>query len=711
MDFVLWASPDFVFELNLDYIPDDTLFGDQWHLRNTGQTGATVDADVDADTAWDDADISPGGSSDIVVAIVDTGVETTHPDLSIFVNEAENTGTPGVDDDLNGYIDDVNGWDFYSGDNNPNPGSTQGHGTSCAGVAAAAGDNSLGVAGAAYNCKILPVKISSDSGTFASSTNIGNAIRYAADMANVQSNSWGGGGDDSTIHSAIQYAVNTAGKPVFFASGNDADGTNYSPAWIFYTLSGFPTGTFTFTWEYTKNPAITSGDDTVWLDDITFPGGATEGFEGGTFPPTGWTTGGSASWTQYTESKHVRGTGAKSAQAGAITHNQTTYLQVVKSVTAGDLTYYGWVSSENNDEFNVDINGTDYLAYSGVPIVDYDVLYPARYDECIAVGASTDFDYRSQYSQYDETLDHVLDIVAPSNGGNAGISTTDITGSGGYDSGDYTSSFGGTSSATPLAAGCAALILSKNAGLTPSEVKDILTSTADKIGGVVYTDGYNKYYGYGRVNVDAALEAAPTPLPDRDNDTIPDINEGFPPDTGESNMYLFDSDGDGLSDGVEDADQSGAQDIGETSTRDYDSDDDGLTDGLEVLLLLTDPLNPSDPSSYTDADGDGVPASDDPNDSNVDTDGDTYRDSYELEHGSDPNNVSEKPTLGDLNDSGTVTNSDWVIGRRLTLGIFSWDDYNVNNMDVNRDGLLTNSDWVILRRYTLSLTGFDLLPY
>jgi hypothetical protein len=176
-------------------------------------------------------------------------------------------------------------------------------------------------------------------------------------------------------------------------------------------------------------------------------------------------------------------------------------------------------------------------------------------------------------------------------------------------------------------------------------------------------------------------------------------------------MYLKDSDGDGLGDATEDVNLSGAQDAGETSTRDIDSDDDGLSDGLEVLVIYTDPLDALSPATYTDVDADGVPDSIDPNSASQDSDGDSYRDSYEMEHGTDPDNASEKPSLGDLNDSATVTNSDWVIGRRLTLGIFNWEDYNVDNMDVNRDGLLTNADWVILRRYTLSLSGFELLPF
>ncbi len=510
-----WASPDFVFKLRLRYTPTDPLYPDQWHLNNTGQSGGALDADVNASEAWDRIDTPLGGDPNIVIAIIDTGVDIDHEDLddNIYQNPAEVNGTAGVDDDNNGYIDDVSGWDFYSNDNNPRP-TTQPHGTSCAGVAAAEQGNGLGGVGVAFNCSILPVKIVSNNGFFASSTSIGNGIRYAADMADVLSNSWGGGGDDSIIHSAIQYAVNTKGKVVLFASGNDADGTNSSPAWIQYTLTGFPGGTYTFKWEYSKDGSINSGDDTAWLDDITFPGGGTfEGFEG-SFPPAGWTTGGDASWTQYTDSRHVLGTGCSSAQAGTITHNQSTYLQTTTSVGIGDLVYHAWTSSESNfDFFKLYVGGTEYFSRSGAPTVIYNVGYPARYSECIAVGASTSFDYRTAYSQYDDTFSNVLDLVAPSSGSSHltdGITTTDITGAQGYSSGNYTSSFGGTSSATPLAAGVAALVLSKNPTLTPAQVQTILENSADEIGCQPYTAHYNKYYANGRVNADSALAATPS---------------------------------------------------------------------------------------------------------------------------------------------------------------------------------------------------------
>jgi subtilisin family serine protease len=127
----------------------------------------------------------------------------------------------------------------------------------------------------------------------------------------------------------------------------------------------------------------------------------------------------------------------------------------------------------------------------------------AAMSSVIAVGASTNFDVRSYYSNYGPQLD----VVAPSNGGSLGITTTDRTGSKGYSSGNYTDSFGGTSSATPLTAGVCALILSVEPELTGAQVQSILEHMADKIGPNAYVGGRNDFYGYGRVNAFSALTA------------------------------------------------------------------------------------------------------------------------------------------------------------------------------------------------------------
>ncbi len=534
---IAWASPDFLFKPTFRYAPADPFYADQWHLDNIGQTGATPDADVDAAEAWDRADTPQGGSPDVVIAIIDSGIDLDHEDLAdnIFENALEAAGDPGVDDDGNGYVDDVNGWDFYDNDNTPDPtvaGEPEpgGHGTCVAGIAAAVEGNDLGGVGVAFNCKVLPVKISADGGEFASSTSIGNAIRYAADMAHVLSGSWGVD-DDAAIHSAIQYAVNTQGKPVFFASGNGAAG-GMGPCWIKETVADVPGGTRYFEWGYTSG-LIAMGEDKLWIDDIVFPDGSTESFEDGALP-SGWTTGGNADWNSNGESKHSRGTGCYSAESGSVgTGGETSWLRTVQMTFAtGDLVFYRWVDCGVcmlGAHGYVTIEGGSTVDLTATCVTQFDIGFPAQYSECIAVGAATDFDYRSPYSCFDDTQPNVLDTVASSDGGNGFVITTDIAGSQGYDPGNYMMMFGGTSATAPLAAGVAALVLSKNPDLTPAEVRTILQDSAENIGCQAYDgQGYNKYYGHGRISADAALEATPggaTDFFDFDEDYDVDLDD------------------------------------------------------------------------------------------------------------------------------------------------------------------------------------------
>ena len=134
--------------------PDDEFFDLQWSLHNIGQTGGLEDCDIDAPEAWD----IETGNPDIVIAIIDSGIDYTHPDLidNIWHNEDEIPDN-GIDDDGNGYIDDVRGWDFYDNDNDPLD--ENGHGTICAGIAAAVTNNDEGIAGVCWNCQIMPIKV------------------------------------------------------------------------------------------------------------------------------------------------------------------------------------------------------------------------------------------------------------------------------------------------------------------------------------------------------------------------------------------------------------------------------------------------------------------------------------------------------------------------------------------------------------------------
>jgi subtilisin family serine protease len=205
-------------------IPNDTNFSNQWYLHNTGQSGGIPDADIDAPEAWD----MEIGSPEVVIAIIDTGIDDTHPDLAekIWYNTDEIPGN-GIDDDNNGYIDDIRGWDFYYNDSVPEDG--YGHGTFCAGISAALTNNSVGIAGVAWDCKSMTVKNVNEIGLFDYVTTV-LAIKYAADnAADVISMSFGFYSPPTILKDAVNYAY---GKGVFLcaAAGNDNTDDPFYPA-------------------------------------------------------------------------------------------------------------------------------------------------------------------------------------------------------------------------------------------------------------------------------------------------------------------------------------------------------------------------------------------------------------------------------------------------------------------------------------------------
>lgn len=150
------ASPNFLQELIATAAPNDTLYTNQWHLNNTGTGNQVAGADANLEDAWD----TETGSDDIVVAVFDTGIDILHTDLNIFVNVDEIAGD-GMDNDGNGFIDDINGWNFTTDTPNPTVAATGNgnHGTSVAGVLGAIGNNGSGVTGAAQHVQILPIKL------------------------------------------------------------------------------------------------------------------------------------------------------------------------------------------------------------------------------------------------------------------------------------------------------------------------------------------------------------------------------------------------------------------------------------------------------------------------------------------------------------------------------------------------------------------------
>ena len=158
---VLYAEPDYV--RRKDSVPNDTRYSEQWSLKNTGQTGGAPGADVHAEAAWD----VTTGSRSVVVGIVDEGLDVTHPDLqaNVWTNPAE-IANNGLDDDGNGFVDDVHGWDFFHDDASVYDGhaafptdETDAHGTHVAGTVGATGNNSLGVAGVNWQVSLMSLKV------------------------------------------------------------------------------------------------------------------------------------------------------------------------------------------------------------------------------------------------------------------------------------------------------------------------------------------------------------------------------------------------------------------------------------------------------------------------------------------------------------------------------------------------------------------------
>jgi subtilisin-like proprotein convertase family protein len=236
---VAWMSPNFYQSWEKFYFPNDPLFGNQWHLHNTGQGAGTIDADSDLPEAWD---LVPGGSSSLVVGVIDDGVESTHPDLNIWTNTGEVAGD-GIDNDGNGWVDDIRGWNFVLNTNNSEPVGADRHGTAVAGVATAKGDNGVGVTGAAYLAKVMSLKMF-DGNLVASDANIAAALYYAGGRtrsgtgtwraADLVNNSWGGGATSAAINAALTWGTTLGregqGATYFFSSGNGFAASVSEPA-------------------------------------------------------------------------------------------------------------------------------------------------------------------------------------------------------------------------------------------------------------------------------------------------------------------------------------------------------------------------------------------------------------------------------------------------------------------------------------------------
>jgi subtilisin family serine protease len=230
---VEFAEPNWIYTHQA--ISNDTYSGQLWGMQGDASSPANQYGSQAAE-AWAKGNTDCSG---VYVGIIDEGYYYQHEDLAANVakNPLEANGNPGVDDDGNGYVDDIYGWDFANNDNTVFDGSTDDHGTHVAGTIGAAGNNNLGVAGVCWSVKLLNAKFLGRNG--GTTANAVKAVDYFTDLKTrhglnlvATNNSWGGGGYSSALEGAITRAKN-AGILFIAAAGNstyNCDTTNCYPA-------------------------------------------------------------------------------------------------------------------------------------------------------------------------------------------------------------------------------------------------------------------------------------------------------------------------------------------------------------------------------------------------------------------------------------------------------------------------------------------------
>ncbi len=246
------------------YVPNDPYWAYHWHLQN-----------IKADLAWD----TEKGDPSVVVAIMDTGLDTTHADLS--ANAWTNAGeiaANGIDDDGNGYVDDVHGYDFAYGDSDPND--VYGHGTACAGIVAAVQDNSIGVTGVAPQSQLAGIKAANDSGYFYDSANV-PAFTYCADMGfKVISMSFFADDVTPAERDAVDYCWGK-GMVLVAAAGNSLSVIPYYPGAYEHVISVAATDSANNpTWFTDYGSWVDVAAPGVGIATTTIGGGYTTGFAG-----------------------------------------------------------------------------------------------------------------------------------------------------------------------------------------------------------------------------------------------------------------------------------------------------------------------------------------------------------------------------------------------------------------------------------------------
>lgn len=226
--------------------PNDPEFGRQWALKNIGQFGGIWGADIRAETAW----ATETGNDSVIVGVLDSGIDWTHPDLidNIWQNLAEDADGDGsvlhwngqqwifdpgdvnqIDEDGNGYVDDFIGWDFVNNDNDPSDDHASGHGTHVSGIIGAQGNNGIGIAGVSWDVQLMGLKFLNQDGKGYTSDAIA-ALDYAINMgAQISNHSWGGSAYSQALEQIIDYAEEAEHVLVTAAGNNFGNDNDIAP--------------------------------------------------------------------------------------------------------------------------------------------------------------------------------------------------------------------------------------------------------------------------------------------------------------------------------------------------------------------------------------------------------------------------------------------------------------------------------------------------
>src|SRR3954447_1764621 len=493
---VAWAEPEVRYHGAAE--PNDPLFGEQWALRNAGQNvldrSGTAGADISAPAAWD----LETGRPDVTVAVVDSGVASDHADLTpnLWTNAGEVAGN-GVDDDGNGFVDDVHGWDWVDGDNPPRD--LMGPGTHVAGIAAGRGADGFGTAGIAWGARIMPLRVL-DSYDAGSSVDIAQAFAYAARMGARVVNASILGADAQVIGDVVREHPETL---FVTAAGNSHTDLDASP-------------TYPCSLPYDNVVCVGASDEDDQLAPFSNYGPATVDLAapgvrvlapqpalrtvfGDDFESAkGWTAGWATTDEQASSPTHGFADSPHADYANSTTTQSDTPTLDLTGLSGCRAELRLWLDlADSGDEWrltgtDIDANKDDVAALLAGPAHlpgewVHGWLLHLRHHVRLQLQLASSKSGHAAGATIDDLLVRCIDPAAAPG-----------------QSFDYSS---GTSMATPMVSGVAALLWSRNPELSVAQVRAALLDGADRVPGVAGR------VATGRLDARAALDRVPAAAP------------------------------------------------------------------------------------------------------------------------------------------------------------------------------------------------------